>query len=79
MASRISSSSKHRIKSVGVVKRFNYVRIAFSRRENASLSFLVDHTFELGAECLHGETSNNPLYQLAEEHQLIDIDDRKIN
>ena len=33
----------------------------------------------MGAESLHGETSNNPLYQLAQEHQLLDIDDRKIN
>lgn len=39
---------------------------------------LVDHPLELGVDVLHGESSNNPLYQLAEEHQLIDIDDRKM-
>jgi hypothetical protein len=38
----------------------------------------VEHQIELGTESLHGEISNNPLYQLAEEHQLIDIDDSKI-
>ncbi|CAF1378465.1 unnamed protein product [Rotaria magnacalcarata] len=37
---------------------------------------LLDHQLELGAESLHGEISNNPLYRLAEEHHLIDIDDR---
>ncbi|CAF5040453.1 unnamed protein product [Rotaria magnacalcarata] len=39
---------------------------------------LLDHQLELGAESLHGEISNNPLYRLAEEHHLIDIDDSKI-
>jgi hypothetical protein len=38
----------------------------------------VEHQVELGAELLHGELSNNPLYQLAEEHRLIDIDDSKL-
>jgi monoamine oxidase len=42
------------------------------------LKILVDHQIELGAESLHGEISNNPLYQLAEEHHLIDVDDSKI-
>ncbi len=38
----------------------------------------MDHQIELGTETLHGGISNNPLYQLAEEHNLIDIDDSKI-
>ncbi|CAF2351528.1 unnamed protein product [Rotaria sp. Silwood2] len=37
---------------------------------------LFEHPIELGAESLHGELLNNPLYQLAEEHRLIDIDDK---
>jgi hypothetical protein len=38
----------------------------------------VEHQIELGPESLDGEISNNPLYQLADEHHLIDIDDSKI-
>jgi hypothetical protein len=37
----------------------------------------VEHHIELGVEVLHGKSSNNPLYQLAEEHLLIDHSDRK--
>lgn len=37
----------------------------------------MDHQIELGAESLDGEIANNPLYQLAEEHHLVDIDDSK--
>ncbi len=37
----------------------------------------MEHQIELGAEVLHGKQSNNPLYQLAEEHHLIDIDNSK--
>lgn len=32
---------------------------------------------ELGAAEVEGETSNNPLYQLAEDYHLADIDDSK--
>jgi thioredoxin reductase len=39
---------------------------------------LVEHPIELGAESLNGEISNNPLYQLAEQSHLLDIDDSKI-
>ncbi|CAF1158250.1 unnamed protein product [Rotaria sordida] len=37
---------------------------------------LFEHPIELGSESLHGDILNNPLYQLAEEHHLIDIDDK---
>ncbi len=37
----------------------------------------MEHQIELGVEVLHGKQSNNPLYQLAEEHHLIDNDDSK--
>jgi len=37
----------------------------------------VEHQIELGAEVLHGKQSNNPLYQLADEYHLIDIDNSK--
>lgn len=47
------------------------------KKEEERRSFLVDHPIELGAESLDGEISNNPLYQLAEENHLIDIDDSK--
>ncbi len=33
----------------------------------------MEHPIELGAEILHG---TNPLYQLAEEHHLIDNENR---
>ncbi len=39
----------------------------------------MEHQFELGAEVLHGKQSNNPLYQLVEEHHLIDNDHSKNN
>jgi len=42
------------------------------------VNVLVDHQIELGNESLHGEISNNPLYQLADEHHLIEIDESKI-
>ena len=38
---------------------------------------LGNHVLELGAECLDGEPSNNPLYRLAEEYQLVEMDDSK--
>ena len=34
---------------------------------------------ELGAAELEGEPSNNPLYQLADECHLVDIDDSKLS
>ncbi len=34
----------------------------------------MEHQIELGAEVLYGKQSNNPLYQLAEEYNLIDED-----
>ncbi len=37
----------------------------------------MGHQIELGNESLHGEISNNPLYQLADEHHLIEIDESK--
>lgn len=37
---------------------------------------LFDQQIELGCEVLHGEVSNNPLFQLAEEYHLVDVDDR---
>ncbi|UJR27805.1 hypothetical protein I4U23_009074 [Adineta vaga] len=37
---------------------------------------LFEHQLELGVESLHGDRTNNPLYQLAEENHLLDIDDR---
>lgn len=33
---------------------------------------------ELGAAELEGEPSNNPLYQIADECHLVDIDDSKL-
>ncbi|CAF1286180.1 unnamed protein product [Adineta ricciae] len=37
---------------------------------------LLEQHVELGVELLHGDQTNNPLYQLAEENHLLDIDDR---
>ena len=39
----------------------------------------MEQQIELGAEVLHGKSATNPLYQLAEEHQLIDYNDGKLN
>jgi hypothetical protein len=64
---------------VVVVKQFNYVSILLRKKDKGDNSnFLVDDPIELGTESLDGEMPNNPLYQLAEEHHLIDIDDSKI-
>ncbi len=41
------------------------------------IQILVEHQIELGAEILQGSQSNNPLYQLADEHHLIDHSDSK--
>lgn len=68
-------------KLVVVVKLFNFVKNSIYEYRCIEFSYwsiLVEHQIELGAESLHGEISNNPLYQLAEEHHLIDIDDSKI-
>jgi hypothetical protein len=64
---------------VVVVKLFNFVSLlSWNTYIYKKIDNLVEHQIELGTESLHGEISNNPLYQLAEEHQLIDIDDSKI-
>lgn len=38
---------------------------------------LVDQSIELGTELLQGNSSNNPLYQLAEGQHLLDQNDGK--
>ncbi len=58
------------------VKQFNYVSILINKKTTQG-HVLVDHQLELGNESLHGEISNNPLYQLADEHHLIEIDESK--
>jgi hypothetical protein len=64
---------------VDVAKRFRWVRnecslISFNVDRD---SFLGDHVLELGAETLDGEPSNNPLYRLADDYQLAEMDDSK--
>lgn len=62
-----------RCQTIQLCKTFTSMKIL-----TESSSILVDHALELGVDVLYGEPSNNPLYQLAQEHQLIDIDDRKM-
>ena len=69
---------------VDVVKLVNFVSIFTNEvklkeeYKEKKIQILVQHPVELGAEYLHGDLSNNPLYQLAEEYNLIDINDSKI-
>jgi hypothetical protein len=63
------------IRSVDGVKLSNTVSIFYDEYIEKRIFCLVEHQIELGAEELRGGESNNPLYQLAEEHHLIDIGD----
>ncbi|CAF1127976.1 unnamed protein product [Adineta steineri] len=40
---------------------------------------LMEHQIELGTEILQGDQSNNPLYQLADEHHLIDYSNNEFD
>jgi hypothetical protein len=62
------------IRSVDGVKLSNTVSIFYDECIKR-IFCLVEHQIELGAEELRGGESNNPLYELAEEHHLIDIGD----
>ena len=71
----IFSFSKQMNKLADDVKRLTSVRILcnsfFFLFFKQTRHFPGKQQIELGAEVLHGQQSNNPLYQLAEEHQLI--------
>ena len=66
-----------RCRTIQVCKYLTNVRDIKKKKETRFI-ILVEHQIELGAESLHGETSKNPLYQLAEENHLLDIDESKI-
>ena len=68
----ILSFSKPVIESVDDVKQYNSVRIlCLVLEEENRLFALVEHQVELGGEIFHGQPSNNPLYQLADEYHLL--------